>query len=222
MDTTAYPFEENGGVVSLLGQRLRTVGQGLESLDVEDFELRVEGEGYFALGIPRVLPKSDAAGDSVHQAGVSSVLRKAWHNLIGRNSADGKFSAPGSSDVLRILFTAEGLLRLEHKGQAKRNDDSSDIPNQNKLPQVLRLVGECIDQKSGRFVAVEKRRDRISFEYVIASDNHVHEEWKLADLYEFWFDSSKRRQARYGVAERALTNESETPRSEPESRVLPR
>ena len=220
MDTRAYLFEESGGVVSLLGQRLRTVGQGLESLDVEDFELRAEGDGYFALGIPRVLPKSDAADDSVNQAGVSSVLRKAWHNLIGRNSTDSKFSTPGS-DVLRILFTAEGLLRLEHKGQAKRNDDSSGIPNQNKLPQVLRLVGECIDQKSGRFIAVEKRRDRISFEYVIDSNNHVHEEWKLADLYEFWFDISKRRQARYGVAERALAIESETPRSEPDSRVLP-
>jgi hypothetical protein len=221
MSNTAYPFEESDGVVSLLGQRLRTVGQGLESLDVEDFELRVEGDGYFALGIPRALPKSDAADNSVNQARVSSVLRKAWHNLVGRNSAGSKFSTPGSN-VLRILFTAEGLVRLEHKGRAKRNDDSSGIPNPNKLPQMLRLVGECIDEKSGRFIAVEKRRDRISFEYVIDSNNHVHEEWKLADLYEFWFDISKRRQARYGVAERTLANELETPRSEPESRILPR
>jgi hypothetical protein len=32
-----------------MGQTLRTVGQGLESLDVEDFDLREEDEGYFAL-----------------------------------------------------------------------------------------------------------------------------------------------------------------------------
>jgi hypothetical protein len=221
MNTSAYGFEQNGAVESLLGQRLRAVGQGLESLGVEDFELRVEGEGYFALGIPRVPPKSKDADHPVNKVGVTSVLRKAWHNLVGRHSADARFSTPGS-DVLRILFTAEGLLRLEDEGKAKRQADSPGVPNPNKLPQVLRMVGECIDQKAGRFIALEKFRDRIAFEYVIAAPNHVHEVWKLADLYEFWFDISKRRQARYGVAERALAIESETPPSEPESRVLPR
>jgi hypothetical protein len=214
MNTISSPFEQSGGVTSLLGQRLRTVGQGLESLDVEDFELRAEGDGFFALGIPRVPAKTDDADDHVNRVGVNRALLKVWHNLIGRNSADGKFSKPGS-DVLRILFTTDGLLRLEHEGKAKRNDDSPGIPNLYKLPQVLRLVGECIDQKSGRLVAVNKRRDRISFEYVTASYNDVREEWKLAELYEFWLDVSNRRHARYDVAERALAIEADTPRSEP-------
>lgn len=217
MNTTANQFEQNGGVASSLGERLRTVGQGLESLDVEDFELRAEGDGYFALGIPRVPAKTDDAAARVKQGSVNHMLVKAWQNLIGRNSSDSNFSKPGS-DVLRILFTEEGLLRLEHKGKAKRKGDSPGIPNLIKVPQVLRLVGECIDQKSGRFLAVNKRQDRISFEYVTASNNHVREDWKLADLYESWLDVSNRRHARYDVAERALAIDAEPIRSEP---VLP-
>jgi hypothetical protein len=117
--------------------------------------------------------------------------------------------------VLRILFTAEGLLRLEHEGKAKRNSDSSGVPNLTKLGQVLRLVGECIDQKSGRLLTVNKRQDRISFEYATGSYDHVCEEWKLAELYEFWLDVSSRRHERYNVAERALAIEAEHTCSEP-------
>ncbi|HEX5605365.1 MAG TPA: hypothetical protein VFY96_02560, partial [Candidatus Binatia bacterium] len=36
------------------GQELRAVGQGLESLDVEDFDLTTDVEGYFALATRRV------------------------------------------------------------------------------------------------------------------------------------------------------------------------
>ena len=214
MNNTAYRFEQNGGVASSLGQRLRTVGQGLETLDVEDFELRAEGDGYFALAMPRVPAKTADANARVIQVGGNSVLQKAWHNLIGRNSTDSKFSTAGS-DVLRVLFTTEGLLRLELEGNAKRSGDSPGVPNLNKLAQILRLVGESIDQKSGRLFAVNKRQDRISFEYFTELHDHVRAGWKLADLYEIWFDVSNRRHARYDVAERAMTFEAEHAGSQP-------
>ena len=213
MNNTAYRFEHNNGVASSLGQRLRTVGQGLETLDVEDFELRTEGDGYFALAIPRVPAKTADADARVNQVGGNSVLQKAWHNLIGRNSTDNKLSA--GSDVLRVLFTAEGLLRLEQEGNAKRSGDSPGVPHLKKLAPILRLVGECIDQKSGRLFAVNKRQDRISFEYVTELHDHVRAGWKLADLYEVWFDVSNRRHARYDVAVRAMTFEAEHAPSQP-------
>lgn len=213
MNTLACPSEQNDGIAFSLGERLRTIGQGLESLHVEDFELRTEGDGYFALGIPSAAVKNDDADGHISQFGVNRVLLKAWHSLIGRDAPERKFATPGSN-VLRILFTAEGMLRLEHQGKLKRNSDSAGVPNLNKVSQVLRLVGECIDEKAGRLIAVEKYRDRISFEYGTASDNHVREEWKLADLYEFWLEVSNRRRARYDIAERALAIEADKLRSE--------
>ena len=44
--------QKNGAGIST-GQELRAVGQGLESLDVEDFDLKAEGDGYFALATRR-------------------------------------------------------------------------------------------------------------------------------------------------------------------------
>ena len=161
-----------------MGQELRTVGQGLESLDVEDFDLRAEGNGYFALAIPRVPRKAAGLGGSVRNA-----LQNAWLNMTGRNSSHRKLT-DGAPGVLRVLFTPEGLLRLEHAGKAKRRPDSVGVPNLKKLAQVLRMVGERLDAKSGRLLKVSKRCDRIAFQYAIDSKNHRTEEWKLTELYE--------------------------------------
>ena len=124
MNTLACPSEQNGGIAFSLGERLRTIGQGLESLHVEDFELRTEGDGYLALGIPSAAVKNGDADGHISQFGVNRVLLKAWHSLIGRDAPERKFATPGSN-VLRILFTAEGMLRLEHQGKLKRNSDSA-------------------------------------------------------------------------------------------------
>jgi hypothetical protein len=186
-----------------MGQQLRTVGQGLESLDVEDFELQAEGDGYFALGIPRV------------PAGVRSTLQHAWNSLTGRDSVDDRFADPAAG-VLRILFTPEGLLRLENAGKAKRSGNSAGVPNLDKLAQVLRIVGEYLDDKSARLLKARKRRDRISFEYATAADGHITEEWKMSKLYELWHDISRHRRERIDSVERALHTSQESSSGERE------
>lgn len=181
-----------------MGHELRTVGQGLESLDVEDFDLKAEGNGYFALAIPRVPPKSAHL-----RGGVKNALQSAWHNVTGRSSSDSKLTE-GAPGVLRVLFTPEGLLRLEHAGKAKRRSDSAGVPNLKKLAQVLRMVGERLDTKSGRLLKVSKRGDRIAFEYATASNGCHTEEWKLSELYELWLKASKQRQEWADILERKV------------------
>jgi hypothetical protein len=175
-------------------QELRTIGQALESLDVEDFDLKAEGEGYFALATAKT-------GEA--RAGVKNALKSAWRNVTGRDSSDSKLTenAPG---VLRVLFTPEGLLRLEHAGKAKRRSDSAGVPNLKKLAQVLRMVGERLDTKSGRLLKVSKRGDRIAFEYATASNGCHTEEWKLSELYVLWLKASKQRQEWIDILERKL------------------
>ena len=183
-----------------MGQELRTVGQGLESLEVEDFDLRGEASGYFALGIPRARIRSPET-NRFHATAALSWVRNVWQSLSGRNSVDRKLAEPGA-DVLRILFTPEGLLRLEAAGIAKRNPHAPGIPDPTKLGQVLRLVGEGLDAKSGRLLRIRKRRQNISFEYFTRGDEHAIEEWKISELYELWPDPSKHRQARANIVER--------------------
>src|SRR5437867_12222567 len=58
------------------GEVLRAVGQGLESLDVENFELEVEGDGYLALGTPRE-PSPGALESGSMQPGVKNTRQDA-------------------------------------------------------------------------------------------------------------------------------------------------
>jgi hypothetical protein len=98
------------------GEVLRAVCQGLESLDVENFELPVEGDGYLALGTPRA-PSPGAVANRSTQRGMKGTFQNAWHIIADRishhNAADSK------SNILRVLFTPEGIRRL--KCEAKQN-----------------------------------------------------------------------------------------------------
>jgi hypothetical protein len=196
-----------------IGQELRTVGQGLESLDVEDFDLQAEGNGYFALGIPRAQAGTAYAAARSGKAGVKNALQLAWQNLTRRSSSDKQLSEVGAG-VLRILFTPEGLLRLEAAGLTKRKSHSAGSPDFTKLAQVLRMVGEHLDARSGQLLKVCKRGGRISFEYATAADDHVMEEWKLSKLHDLWLDIARKRQDP-PVGERKPVPESEETRISP-------
>jgi hypothetical protein len=182
-------------------QELRTVGQGLESLEVEDFDLQGEGNGYFALAIPRTQDRT-LEGTRSGAAVALKLVQNAWQSLTGQNSPDRRLSEPGP-DILRILFTPEGLLKLEAAGIANRKPHVPGIPDRKKLGQILRIVGECLDAKSGRLLKIRKRRQRIFFEYATSADEHAIEEWTMSELYELWLDSKQRQEA-FNTVERKL------------------
>ena len=179
-----------------MAQELRTVGQGLESLDVEDFDLKVEGDGYFALAIPRNSIKSNHTTGAVKKA-----LQSAWGSVTSRSSCDRKLDE-GASGVFRVLFTPQGLVRLERAGKARRSANSAGVPNLKKLAQVLRMVGEHIDTRSGHLLKVSKRGNRIAFEFSTVTGRLRTEEWKISELYELWLEASKLREERSTIVER--------------------
>jgi hypothetical protein len=203
-------FAEESIPSASLGQELRAVGQGLESLDVEDFDLRADGGGYFALGMPR----SANTASPPTSAGLREMFQDAWHSFTGQIDKTDTASKTTSA-ALRVLFTPEGILRLEREGKAKRNEDSAGVPNLSKLAQILRMIGEYVEEKSGRLLKARKRRDRISFEYETAANKRVTEEWNLVQLYEFWLKASDQRQERYEAVKRELSSKRETPSTRP-------
>ena len=77
------------------------------------------------------------------------------------------------------------------------------------------MVGEYIDTKLGRLLKACKQRDGISFEYETASAGIVTENWKLAELYEFWMQVSNQRHERQVIFELKPAAEREKNRVEP-------
>jgi hypothetical protein len=183
MNTQTNQPRRNVRTSMSIGQELRTVGQGLESLNVEDFDLRSEADGYFALAIPRI----QSGGPETMRS-----VRSTWWSLARRGSTDQLLSEAGPN-VLRVLFTPEGILRLEAAGIARRNTRSSGAPDVTKLAPILRMIGERLDDKAARLLKVSKRGSWISFEYASGADERLSEEWKLSELPGLWRDTFKQR-----------------------------
>lgn len=174
------------------GQELRAVGQGLESLDVEDFDLTADGEGYFALATRRL-------STATSKAAVRKVIRIAWQKFSGQNRRID--AAPG---VLRVVFTPEGILRLERMGRQRRKPQSVGLPDLTRLAQILRIVGERLDELSGRLVKLTKRGEKVIIEYSSAANRRRTEEWQLSELTELWLELCKGRHERSDALEREL------------------
>jgi len=131
-------------------------------------------------------------------------LQKLFESL-GRNCPDTTNGASKRGLTSCVSwFTPDGILRLERKGRERRNRGSRGLPNLTKLAQLLRVVGERLDDLSGRLVKVSKRGDNILIEYASATNRRGTEEWKLAELYDLWLEACKRREGRTDVIEREL------------------
>lgn len=178
-----------------IAQELRAVGQGLESFDVEDFDLEGETGEYFALGV------SDLSVVTERKLNLKRLAEKLRRGFTGEHPSDRKLAEVGP-EVLRILFTPEGILRLEAAGMAKRNSVSAGIPNFTKLAQALRMIGEYLDAKSARLLKVQKRGSYITFDYATADERCASEQWKLAKLYDQWVEISKQRREKSNLAQR--------------------
>ena len=170
-----------------IGQELRIVGQGLESLEVEDFDLQVEGLGYFALAVPH---------RHAHSAQITAELwnkmRTTWQSMTGQKYSIRQFLEVGPG-VLRIQFTTEGMLKLEAAGIMRRNPNSPGVPDFAKLAQPLRMVGEHLDAQSAHLLNISRRGGRIAFAYAIGPTDRRMEEWKLSQLFEMWMGAYQQR-----------------------------
>jgi hypothetical protein len=190
-------------------QELRAVGQGLESLGITDFDLEVEGDGYFVLG-KATQSSQEKAGDAIRKRRLRNKLRGAWQSVTVRLPMNGTGPKIASgSTLLRVLFTPEGIDRLQQEGREKRRADSPGISNPDRLSQVLRMVGEYLNRRSGKLFKICKRKDCIAFEYETALEPRALEKWKISDLYDFWLQLPNQRKNRYEIAERVLAAESE-------------
>src|ERR1044071_9147901 len=157
MKSERIPSTHKHRAANSKGRELRAVGQGLESLDVEDFDLTADGDGYFALATRRVPGQTS-------KAPVRKFIRVAWQKFSGQNKRID--AAPG---VLRVVFTPEGILRLERMGRQRRGPQSGGLPDLTRLAQILRIVGERLDELSGRLGKLTKRGGEIIIEYLKAA-----------------------------------------------------
>jgi hypothetical protein len=153
---------------------LRAIGQALEALEVDVFQLTCEGENYLVRSRPRT---------------IKNKWRQILHYLFPK-----RFPPVGL-----LIYTPDDIERLEQEGRSRRRNAGTDP---NTLTQALRVVGFHVDQKNGRLVELSKSHEWIKIRYDTAPDRCNTEEFNLFSLYTLFMEMYvKRRDGRKVAAE---------------------
>ena len=166
---------------------LRPVGQILESLQIDDFTLKVSDAGV-SVRSEKPEPKRDPAPPQAIS------LRVVWQSLRGKKPETVGEPQP-SSGSLEFNYTDEDLGRVDAEAKARRVE-SGGRPEAHALSQLLRAVGGVVDQKQGRLISVTKDGQDFAIEYQSTLNQNVVDKFTAASLYDFWVRMYLRRRDR--------------------------
>jgi hypothetical protein len=160
-------------------QFLRSIGQALDLLRVEDFELEIEG-GTFLVKccVPR--PQEMIAG----QAEQSGLLQHVWGALPVETRLELNMTVTGQfkADDIDLHYTLKDAGRLNEEGKARRGTaNEGGAPG---LSQFLRAVGAYVTQKPARLQKISRRDDAMTIRYETVAGESKEEVLSLADVYE--------------------------------------
>jgi hypothetical protein len=168
---------------------LRAIGQGLEALSVETFDLKVANDTFLIQAAVTQKEPANAAKLSSFKKAFLDICHIAKKPVTMETPA-GKAGA--SSRSLRLEFTQKDIDRLERDGQALRSDWNAS-PLAHSMPQLLRTVGWYVDHKQGRLHKLSKDGDSLTVSYLKAIGTEKIETFTLLQLYDMWVHLYKRR-----------------------------
>ena len=168
-------------------QPLRAIGQALEVLKIQDFEIEPENGCYYVRG--NVFA---AAGKSGPGRGTGSEhLRVIWGSG-GENgqskqarARNDRNDSTASVSAVELYYTAQDIERLEQEGRARRGL-GGEAAEAYSVSQILRSIGAYLNQKRARLYKLRRETDRIVVEYDTTIGSRMKETLAIKDLYDLW------------------------------------
>ena len=170
MDPYAAPYAKS----------LRSIGQALERLHLESFELESDGNDCLVRGVFDPAPQGEPP-----QGSEKGPLPGIWRKLRRQDHAQTVFSpVPWSSAVLELRYTPEEIERLEREGQSRRRDRHG-TPDAASLSQLLRAVGAYLDSKGVRLVGISRKEQLVTIRYQTGRHDR-QEQLSPSSLRDLW------------------------------------
>jgi hypothetical protein len=176
------------GAVHSYGQELRAIGQDLEARHVKaQFHIECQNDEY------RVWTKAPEARESR----LRSALRRIHlpYPSQSRPKGDTQLEDLGPSyfsGANQLRYQPEDLERLESEGQAKRRDPNG-MPDPYSLSQLLRALGNYVNLKPARFLALSWTEEFVGLVYETAEGRRNVEYLRLPSIYDLWVHMYLRR-----------------------------
>jgi hypothetical protein len=167
-------------------ETLRTIGQSLELLRIESFELRKKGEEYI-VGTEHNKPGRETASATTF---LTSFAEMVW----GSPDADKPTLLSGQlREPLR--YTPFDIYWLNSQGHARRGKETI-MPDAHKLSQSLRVVGDYLDRKKARACAVSWSTQSVTVNCESTDRNQIQENFAVENLYDLSLSMHQRRSTR--------------------------
>jgi len=165
-------------------QLLRAIGQALETLNIQSFELEPVGGDFFIRG--NVLLASAESLDG--QLTYDELRRAIWGKLPDENGGSGEDTDATSLTVhspVELLYGVKDVERLEEEGRSKRVNPHG-TANPSSLSQVLRCIGAYLNHKRARLLKLSREAETVAVEYETSLGTTIKEILSLSDLYDLW------------------------------------
>ena len=162
-----------------LAQRLRSIGQALEDLRVQDFELETDGDDFVVRG--QAAPKVVEPPILETKASSAGGLRRLFGGSAPRQPEPPP--PPPEPTVVDLRFTPEDISLLDSNGRTKRQETAA-MPDFYSVPQVLRTIGDYLERLERKLLRVERQGATVTIEYETAYGETGAEERTAASLYE--------------------------------------
>ena len=164
---------------------LRPVGQTLDNLRIESFTVITDDDGFIVRDKTRnraqLTPREKTF---LNELSASHSATKAKQNALRL-----------ASGIFEWHLTDADIERLEKAGRERRRD-TEQTPDAHSMSQILRIIGEIVDQKRGRLISVSKVESLVTVDYLTSTERLVSENYTLPMIYNFWVRSYKRRAVR--------------------------
>ena len=179
-------------IVTDFSQRLRALGQALELLKVDEFDMEPDGDDFLVRG-KTIVPVTNAVEPPLD----ASILQHVWGVLPGQRSVELGLNlsvAPRRVTRLDLRYTPKDIDRLEREGWARRMNLQR-IADPDSLSQLLRTIGAYINRKSAHLVKISQEGKSSIVDYQTFFGSRSREALTVADLYDFWFEMYTRRKS---------------------------
>jgi hypothetical protein len=166
-------------------QPLRAIGQALEVLNMQDFEVEPTGDEFYVRGnLPSATNRA-----LLGRGCTTEELRTIWGAMPEDDHESGDSQVRNNLSLLssrvELCYSAQDVDRLEETGRARRGQvqKSGDAYS---VSQILRSIGAYLNQKRARLCKLSREVDCVVVEYETSLGSRMKETLAVKDLYDLW------------------------------------
>jgi hypothetical protein len=155
---------------------LRAIGQALEEIHLDSFEILSEGPELVIRANAAALKKSARRED--REIGLGALWRRLRSRHLEKHASSNHKAPP-----LEVRYGWEELTHLD-RNRKSRSSPEPKKPDVYNLPEMLRLVGAHLDMKKAQLLRLSKREQQLTIEYRTDRGEIKRENHDVASFYD--------------------------------------